>query len=58
VGPGVIQYKEDVLFAKNMSNIEFVVAQTGNLVLKIQAGTFEIDTVRESRALATKMASN
>ena len=48
VAAGAIKYKADVAFAKNMPNIEFVVAQTGSLCHEDhQAGTFEIDTVRE-----------
>lgn len=31
VAAGILQYKQDVAFAKNMPNIEFVVAQTGSL---------------------------
>ena len=48
VAAGAIKYRDDVAFAKNMPNIEFVVAQTGSLCHEDhQAGTFEIDTVRE-----------
>ena len=48
VAAGAIKYKNDVAFAKNMPNIEFVVAQTGSLCHEDhQAGTFEIDTVKE-----------
>jgi hypothetical protein len=48
VAAGAIKYREDVAFAKNMPNLEFVVAQTGSLCHEDhQAGTFEIDTVRE-----------
>ena len=48
VAAGAIKYKNDVAFAKNMPNIEFVVAQTGSLCHEDhQAGTFEIDTVRD-----------
>ena len=53
VAAGAIKYKEDVAFAKNMPNLEFVVAQTGSLCHEDhQAGTFEIDTVRELVAVA------
>jgi hypothetical protein len=48
VAAGAIKYREDVAFAKNMPNLEFVVAQTGSLCHEDhQAGTFEIDTVRD-----------
>jgi fructose/tagatose bisphosphate aldolase len=48
VAAGAVKYKNDVAFAKNMPNIEFVVAQTGSLCHEDhQAGTFEIDTVRD-----------
>jgi hypothetical protein len=48
VAAGAIKYKNDVAFAKNMPNIEFVVAQTGSLCHEDhQAGGFEIDTVRD-----------
>ena len=48
VAAGAIKYRADVAFAKNMPNIEFVVAQTGSLCYEDhQAGTFEIDTVRD-----------
>ncbi len=48
VAAGAIKYREDVAFAKNMPNLEFVVAQTGSLCHEDhQAGAFEIDTVRE-----------
>ncbi len=48
VAAGAIKYKADVAFAKNMPNLEFVVAQTGSLCHEDnQAGTFEIDTVRD-----------
>lgn len=48
VAAGAIKYKDDVAFAKHMPNLEFVVAQTGSLCHEDhQAGTFEIDTVRE-----------
>lgn len=48
VAAGAIKYREDVAFAKNMPNLEFVVAQTGSLCYEDhQAGTFEIDTVRD-----------
>lgn len=48
VAAGAVKYREDVAFAKNMPNIEFVVAQTGSLCYEDhQAGTFEMDTVRD-----------
>ena len=48
VAAGAIKYREDVAFAKNMPNLEFVVAQTGSLCHEDhQAGTFEMDTVRD-----------
>jgi hypothetical protein len=48
VAAGAIKYKNDVAFAKNIPNLEFVVAQTGSLCHEDhQAGTFEIDTVRD-----------
>jgi fructose/tagatose bisphosphate aldolase len=48
VAAGAIKYKKDVAFAKNIPNLEFVVAQTGSLCHEDhQAGTFEIDTVRD-----------
>ena len=53
VAAGAIKYKADVAFAKNIPNIQFVVAQTGSLCHEDhQAGTFEIDTVRELVAVA------
>lgn len=53
VAAGAIRYKEDVAFAKQFSNMEFVVAQTGSLVYEDhQAGTFEDTTVRQLVALA------
>lgn len=53
VAAGAIKYKEDVAFAKNMPNLEFVVAQTGSLCFEdTQAGTFEMDTVRELVSVA------
>ena len=48
VAAGAIKYREDVAFAKNMPNLEFVVAQTGSLCHEDhQAGTFDVDTVRD-----------
>lgn len=48
VAAGAIKYREDVAFAKNIPNIEFVVAQTGSLCHEDhQAGGFEIDTVKD-----------
>lgn len=48
VAAGAVKYREDVAFAKNIPNLEFVVAQTGSLCFEdTQAGTFEMDTVRD-----------
>ena len=48
VAAGAVKYREDVAFAKNMPNLEFVVAQTGSLCHEDhQAGGFDIDTVRD-----------
>lgn len=48
VAAGAIKYKNDVAFAKNIPNIQFVVAQTGSLCHEDhQAGSFETSTVRE-----------
>jgi fructose/tagatose bisphosphate aldolase len=55
VAAGAVKYRADVAFAKNMPNIEFVVAQTGSLCYEDhQAGTFEIDTVRDLVRVATE----
>ena len=44
---GAIKYKNDVAFAKNIPNIQFVVAQTGSLCFEdYQAGTFDTEIVR------------
>jgi hypothetical protein len=48
VAAGAIKYREDVAFAKNMPNLEFVVAQTGSLVMEDrQVGNFYTDIVAE-----------
>jgi hypothetical protein len=48
VAAGVSKYKADVDFAKQFPGMEFVVAQTGSLVMEnYQAGGFESDVVRE-----------
>jgi hypothetical protein len=48
VAAGAIKYKNDVAFAKNIPNIQFVVAQTGSLCHEDhQAGNFETATVKE-----------
>ena len=48
VAAGAIKYKNDVAFAKNIPNIQFVVAQTGSLCHEDhQAGGFETATVKE-----------
>ena len=53
VAAGAIKYREDVAFAKNMPNLEFVVAQTGSLCYEDrQAGTFESATVKDLVAVA------
>ena len=53
VAAGAIKYKEDVAFAKNIHNIQFVVAQTGSLCHEDhQAGGFETETVKELVAVA------
>jgi len=47
VAAGAVKYRSDVAFAKNIPNIEFVVAQTGSLCFEDrQAGTFDTETVR------------
>ena len=46
VAAGVLKYKNDMAFAKNIPNMKFVVAQTGSLCFEDhQAGHFEFDTV-------------
>lgn len=53
VAAGAIKYKNDVAFAKDIPNIQFVVAQTGSLCHEDhQAGGFETATVRELVAVA------
>jgi hypothetical protein len=48
VAAGAIKYKADVAFAKDIPNIQFVVAQTGSLCHEDhQAGGFETATVKE-----------
>lgn len=47
VAAGAIKYKNDVAFAKNVPNIQFVVAQTGSLCYEDhQAGTFDVNIVK------------
>lgn len=46
VAAGAIKYQEDLSFARQFSNMKFVVAQTGSLCYEdVQAGTFASDTV-------------
>lgn len=46
VAARVLKYKADLAFAKNISNMKFVVAQTGSLCFEdCQVGQFEFDTV-------------
>ncbi len=53
VAAGAIKYKADVAFAKNIPNMQFVVAQTGSLCHEDhQAGGFETATVKELVAVA------
>lgn len=53
VAAGAIKYRQDLDFAKNFPNMKFVVAQTGSLCFEDQqAGTFEIETVKELVELA------
>jgi fructose/tagatose bisphosphate aldolase len=48
VAAGISKYKEDVAFASQFPNMQFVVAQTGSLTSEDkQAGTFELDAVSE-----------
>lgn len=48
VAAGVDKFKQDVEFAKQFPNMEFVVAQTGSLTKEDrQVGTFDFDTVKE-----------
>lgn len=48
VAAGAIKYRTDVAFAKNIPNIEFVVAQTGSLCHEDhQAGSFDYQTACE-----------
>ena len=48
VAAGAIKYKADVAFAKNIPNMQYVVAQTGSLCHEDhQAGGFETATVKE-----------
>ena len=50
---GATQYKEDVAFAKQYPNMQYVVAQTGSLVLEdYQAGTFDLNIVSGLAQLA------
>lgn len=46
VAAGVLKYRNDMAFAKNIPNMKFVVAQTGSLCFEDhQAGHFEFETV-------------
>ena len=48
VAAGAVKYKNDVAFAKNIPNIQFVVAQTGSLCFEDhQAGTFDKKVVKD-----------
>jgi fructose/tagatose bisphosphate aldolase len=48
VAAGISKYKEDVAFASQFPNMQFVVAQTGSLTSEDrQAGTFDLDIVSE-----------
>lgn len=48
VAAGVAKYKSDVDFAKQFPGMQFVVAQTGSLVMEDkQVGSFESNTVKE-----------
>lgn len=54
VAAGVEKYKQDVDFAKQFPGMQFVVAQTGSLVMENrQVGTFESDTVADLVAYAS-----
>jgi hypothetical protein len=53
VAAGAIKYRDDVAFAKNIPNIQFVVAQTGSLCHEDhQAGSFDTATVKDLVAVA------
>lgn len=53
VAAGIKNYKSDVKFAKHFSNMTYVVAQTGSLVMETrQAGNFDLETVKELVAFA------
>ena len=55
VAAGIQKYKEDVEFASQFPNMEFVVAQTGSLVMEDrQVGTFELDIVKDLVAFANQ----
>jgi fructose/tagatose bisphosphate aldolase len=55
VTASIDKYRQDVAFAKNMPNIEFVVAQTGSLCFEdTQAGTFDMPTVETLVAVANE----
>lgn len=48
VAAGVSKYKKDVNFAKQFPGMQFIVAQTGSLVMEDkQVGTFELEAVKE-----------
>lgn len=54
VAAGIEQYRKDVAFAKNMPNIEFVVAQTGSLCHEDhQHGEFDYNAAVELVGIAT-----
>lgn len=53
VAAGVQKYKDDVAFARNFPNMDFVVAQTGSLVYENrQAGNFEFLIVQDLVGIA------
>lgn len=55
VAAGALKYEEDVAFAKQFPNMQFVVAQTGSLVYEDkQAGTFDWGTVAKLVDLANR----
>jgi hypothetical protein len=48
VAAGAIKYKADVAFAKNIPNMQFVVAQTGSLTMEDrQVGSFDVPMVKK-----------
>lgn len=53
VAAGAVKYKQDVAFAKNFPNMQFVVAQTGSLCFEdTQAGGFDSEVVADLVACA------